>query len=349
MELRPHALRVRITTSNSTVTGKCTARCVAGGNHPPWWDQDGDATIPAAQGGQEHARPPPPPSRPAARGRPAPPSAGRADRSSGAHPPSGPTSSTGWSRLGATPVRSANAAPGRAASVARSATSSMTGRVGPVALHRRRARHRRSRTIALAAFASSHRTTDRSARNGTIRSMPSSVSFCTMSSGLSPFTSAKPTVSAGAGRGGLDDGTGHLELGPERRRRQRPAPSATMSGFARPHAQHPREVVAVVVGQRRARRGRRRRRAGRARRPGARRRYRNAERMRERKPGIGRGHVIAALRRELAEQLLLLGGEVVGHLHARSHDQVAPAAALEVRHAAAPQAELPSRRACRAG
>ena len=42
------------------------------------------------------------------------------------------------------------------------------------------------------------RTTLRSLRSGTMRSMPNSVSFCTTHSGRSPLTGAKATVRAGS-------------------------------------------------------------------------------------------------------------------------------------------------------
>ena len=70
----------------------------------------------------------------------------------------------------------------------------------------------------MAARSSSQRTTERAARNGTIRSTPSSVSFWTTSSGRSPFTSANATVIAGASRAVALDRPGRLGRVAEARR-----------------------------------------------------------------------------------------------------------------------------------
>ena len=105
------------------------------------------------------------------------------------------------------------------------------------------------------------RTTLRSLSSGTMRSMPSSVSFWTTHSGRSPLTGAKATVSAGSGA--------RLELHgavATRRRRRRPraarapgrrrcqparaqwpAPVAGDDLLAGAQAQHPAQVVHVVV------------------------------------------------------------------------------------------------------
>ena len=69
----------------------------------------------------------------------------------------------------------------------------------------------------------SQRTTERAAANGTMRSTPSSVSFCTTSSGRAPLTRANPTVSAGAAHAaGPTPARSAPSAAPNRARRHRP-------------------------------------------------------------------------------------------------------------------------------
>ena len=96
---------------------------------------------------------------------------------------------------------SASATPSPAATTANGATGDTTGShrwrdciAASTATRRRRARFR-------AALAASHCTIERAAVNGRIRSTPSSVSFCTIHSGFSDFTRAKPTPIDGDGAG----------------------------------------------------------------------------------------------------------------------------------------------------
>jgi hypothetical protein len=156
-----------------------------------------------------------------------------ASRSSGVHPPSGPMSTTGRSSVGGAPAASASAAPGRAATESKPAIGATSGshvRRHCMAAWRAMVRHRSTRR---SARPGSHRATDRPATNGTIRSTPSSVSFCTTNSGRSPFTSANATVIGGSGRGSPTIGPVISSTGPpvSRQARQRPAPSPAVTSF----------------------------------------------------------------------------------------------------------------------
>ena len=211
-----------------------------------------------------------------------------------------------------------------------------------MALHRSGPGDRRSRSTALADFAASHCTTDRAARNGTMRSMPSSVSFCTTSSGLSPFTRANPTDAPGPVAGRPRRARSPRARRPSRAGRQRPRAVADGERRARSEAEHPDQVVEVGVGQlgrvevvdeARTDRGDRPgappavatgRRSGSAR--GSRRRP-----LRPRRPAAS-----AYWRRRSS----CSGVEVGGHADRDPHDEVAALAALEVGHPEAPQPEL---------
>ena len=104
------------------------------------------------------------------------------------------------------------------------------------------------------------RTTLRSLRSGTMRSMPSSVSFWTTHSGRSPLTGAKATVRGGSAR--ASDCTlpspptplpaaERLEGAGLRHAAARPAsaPVGDDDLFAVAQAQHPAQVVRVLVGE----------------------------------------------------------------------------------------------------
>ena len=117
--------------------------------------------------------------------------------------------------------------------------------------------------------------------------MPSSVSFCTTSSGLSPFTRAKPTVSAG--RAGRPSSTGPVASSsaaerrrcasaPRRRATVRGAPGRRRSTRARWWRSSSDSTGALEVGDEGQRPGMVRRVGAIG--PG----YRNAERIRDRKP-----------------------------------------------------------------
>ena len=190
------------------------------------------------------------------RGRPA-------ARSAAPTRPRGPTSTVGWrkrrrrrrrgrrARRPAAPATSANVADAGSTSgshVRRHCMAACAGDVGqPVGLARRPWPRPTARR-------------ERSATNGTMRSTPSSVSFCTASSGRSPLTSANATVIGGRRPGVDHDVAGRLEVraGGQPRRPPAPAPSPTVTGSPGAQPQDPRQVVVVAARQARARRGRRR-------------------------------------------------------------------------------------------
>ena len=86
---------------------------------------------------------------------------------------------------------------------------------------------RRQRSTTAAARSPVHRTTDRAATRGTIRSTPSSVSFCTAHSGRSPFTGENATVTRGVGAGSTTTSPSTSNEAPPTHRHatHRPAPS----------------------------------------------------------------------------------------------------------------------------
>ena len=97
---------------------------------------------------------------------------------------------------------------------------------------------------------------------------PISVSFWTIHSGRSPFGIAQPTVSTSCGgsarRISLDDRHDHA-VGSSLAVAHRPAPSLTVIDVGGADAQHPAQVVVVVVDELRVRRATRRTRAPRIR------------------------------------------------------------------------------------
>ncbi len=125
---------------------------------------------------------------------------------------------------------------------------------------------RRSRSTVACPRAPLQRTTLRSLTSGTMRSMPSSVSFWTTHSGRSPLIGAKATVRAGVAAG--SDCTVPSPPMPEAPVDGRqlgvalpgdPGPVAAPVGgddlLAGSQAEHPAQVVGVLVGQRPARAG----------------------------------------------------------------------------------------------
>ena len=203
----------------------------------------------------------------------------------------------------------------------------------------------RIRATALVAFASSHRTTDRSARNGTTRSMPSSVSFCTTRSGLSPLTSANPTVSTGSGRGCRLDRTGELQRLAEARRPPAAAARRPPSADRRPAG----AVPAAGGGAHRPRAPERRGRPTKVSGPGW---SAGCTGLPERRldprqqPGLSGSDLVAALGGVGPQRFLLLVGEVGRDLDLDPHDQVAALATFEVRHTEAAEAGSPCPSAC---
>src|SRR5581483_905640 len=142
------------------------------------------------------------------------------------------------------PPRSATTIPGWPARPARGRSSSTAG--NRARRHWRAASRaiRRQRSAAVAARASSGRATDRSATTGTMRSTPSSVSFWTTSSGLSPLVRAKATARRGASSGSRSGG-------PTASRWTAAPPTGAVRhghGLTGPQAQDAAEVVAVVAG-----------------------------------------------------------------------------------------------------
>ena len=129
-----------------------------------------------------------------------------AARSSGAQPPRDRPARTGWPRLGGAPPRSASATPSRGAAARRSrrSRSPRAARDDGTAGRRRGPRPGAGRRPWRPGRRPTAPPTERRG-TGVIRSTPSSVSFCTTSSGRSPFTSANATVIAGSVAGdGLD-------------------------------------------------------------------------------------------------------------------------------------------------
>ena len=261
------------------------------------------------------------------------PTVGRPDASSSVlHPPSGPTATTRWAprRPVAAQLRQHDLArrrrapPGRRRRIGvarpRAARPGGTGPPprGPpgAAAPPRPGRARRSSAPRCAR-----------SRSGTMRSMPNSVSFWTTHSGRSPLTGAKATVSAGSAR--ASDCTAPSPPTPAggrsrpssahaapAARAQRPRPSPTMTSSPAPQAQHPAQVMGVLVGEDRVRRvvhedlGRPRRRARRWRRrsgAGASQRQSAGARTRPRRPAPGGDTCSPRGRGELAQEFVLLG------------------------------------------
>ena len=81
-----------------------------------------------------------------------------------------------------------------------------------------------------AALSAFHLTTDLSADNSRIRSTPSSVSFCTTSSGRPDLMRAKPTDTSRDGGGTSTTSPHGSSPAPKRAARQRPAVSHTVRG-----------------------------------------------------------------------------------------------------------------------
>src|SRR5690606_17237894 len=200
------------------------------------------------------------------------------------------------------------------------------------------------------ALAASQRTTLRSAANGTIRSTPSSVSFWTVNSGRSPLTRANATVRAGTGRGSATTSPTGSTSGPavSRAGRQRPHPSPTVTalpagrrstrarwwwspsdrrGAARSGTKACARAVSGVVPPS----------------PG------RATALLERGAQFGdqpvgrRRHRLAPQLGEVPDDLLLFLRQLGGHVDHDVEEQVAPAAAVEVRDAAAADPERGAR------
>ena len=156
-------------------------------------------------------------------------------------PPSGPTRTVGAVERRGLAADVGQGRPGQRGhrGEGRPAASTL-GQPGPPALHGRLAGHPCQPLDVAGRLAASHRTTDRSATKGTMRSTPSSVSFCTTSSGRSPFTSAKATVERRLGCGVDHDLTVRRRARPRppagtsrhRPRRRRPSPAHPGGGAA---------------------------------------------------------------------------------------------------------------------
>ena len=169
--------------------------------------------------------------------------------------PRGRRARSGGAATARRPSRSASAAPGRPATSANVADPVDLRQPGPAALHGRLAGDV-GQPSGLPVGLGRRPTAPRRARRrtGSMRSMPSSVSFCTVSSGRSPLTRANATVIGGAGRGSATTSPAASRSGPapSRAARQRPAPSPTVTGSPGRSRSDPGQVV--VVGRRQARR-----------------------------------------------------------------------------------------------